>query len=120
MQLNVNHILDRLKSQYGIKTETQLAKKLGVRQNTIGTWRRRNSLQIETLLCGFENVSPTWLLYGVGPVTFDPSDTYGGYSLGQVMELIRIASKIVQSDEATREYLLKRLELVMLPYEEVG
>jgi uncharacterized protein YjcR len=39
--LNVRQILERLKQALKIKTDTELAHILGVRPNTISTWKKK-------------------------------------------------------------------------------
>ena len=47
MSQNVNKIIDRLKKGLSIKTNSALAKHLGLKPNTIPAWKSRNSINYD-------------------------------------------------------------------------
>jgi hypothetical protein len=59
-------ILERIKKAYNIDTDRALADFLGVKQNTIATWKRRNSYNLELILSKCDSLSADWLIYGEG------------------------------------------------------
>ena len=65
---NTKEILKRFKKALNIKTDSDLAKYLGVRQNTISTWKARDSLDYKLLFskCDENNINIDWLLTGEG------------------------------------------------------
>jgi len=67
--LDAKKILERMKQAVGAKTDEQLARGLGTRRSTITNWRSRRSIPFEkvVLFCRKYSVSPTWLIFGVGP-----------------------------------------------------
>lgn len=60
-----NVIIQRLKQHYGLSTNTELANKLGVAQNTISGWIKRNSIDYDLIISKCEDVDFNWLLSGV-------------------------------------------------------
>lgn len=59
-----NVIIQRLKQYYGLSTNTELANKLGVAQNTISGWIKRNSIDYDLIISKCEDVDFNWLLSG--------------------------------------------------------
>lgn len=59
----INLILLKLKSVFGAKTDTQLAEYLGIKQNTVSTWKTRGSLDYPIVIakCDNKNVDLNWL-----------------------------------------------------------
>ncbi|WP_430615272.1 helix-turn-helix domain-containing protein [Flavobacterium sp. JP2137] len=65
--LDTNIILKRLKSLLNVKTDLQLSKILKVKPNTISSWKKRNSMQFESVVdvCEIHNIDLNELLYGI-------------------------------------------------------
>ncbi|WP_256499777.1 helix-turn-helix domain-containing protein [Flavobacterium sp. HSC-61S13] len=65
--LDTNIILKRLKSLLNVKTDLQLSKILKVKPNTISSWKKRNSMQFESVIdvCEVHHIDLNDLLYGV-------------------------------------------------------
>ncbi len=65
--LDTNIVLKRLKSHLNVKTDLQLSKILKVKPNTISSWKKRNSMQFESVIdvCEMHNIDLNELLYGV-------------------------------------------------------
>lgn len=59
-----NIIIQRLKQYYGLSTNVALADKLGVAQNTISGWIKRNSIDYDLIFSKCEDVDFNWLLSG--------------------------------------------------------
>ncbi|MCF8308432.1 MAG: helix-turn-helix domain containing protein [Bacteroidales bacterium] len=61
--------LNRLKSELNIKTDTELARFLEIKQNTISGWRSRNTIDIKLIIekCENYNISFDYLIYGNRP-----------------------------------------------------
>ncbi|MBD3581314.1 LexA family transcriptional regulator [Flavobacterium selenitireducens] len=47
---NANNVISRLKSLLKLKTDIQLSEFLNIKPNTISTWKKRNSLDYETVI----------------------------------------------------------------------
>jgi hypothetical protein len=61
-------MFDALMALYGYKTKRQLAKRIGVRENVLGNWCSRNTMDIEKVANALPEVSPEWLITGKGPM----------------------------------------------------
>lgn len=61
---NKNAIIQRLKEYYGLSTNAELADKLGVAQNTISGWIKRNSIDYDLVFSKCEGVDFNWLVSG--------------------------------------------------------
>lgn len=67
---DVDDILARILYSTGLKTQTELAEKLGVRRAAITDAKRRKTIPSEWFLklCRMYNLSPLWLESGLGPM----------------------------------------------------
>ncbi|MGE4294734.1 MAG: helix-turn-helix domain-containing protein [Campylobacterales bacterium] len=64
--MTANELLDRIKDLYGIKSDTALAEKLGVAQNTVSGWRARNAIPpILERIIGLNDISLDEIIKGV-------------------------------------------------------
>lgn len=61
-------ILVRVKDAYNLDTDADLADFLGIKQNTVATWKRRDSYNLELILSKCEDMSANWLIYGEKPI----------------------------------------------------
>lgn len=59
-------IVKRLKNYMGVKTDKELASRLGLNANTINVWKHRNALDLDSILVCTPVISLDWLIYGVG------------------------------------------------------
>lgn len=66
MSQNANKIIDRLKKGLSIKTDSALAKHLGVKPNTISAWKSRNSINYDLIFAKCDDLRKDWLLTGEG------------------------------------------------------
>lgn len=126
--INVDSILNRIKTFKKYKTDADLAKRLGVEPHTVSTWRKRETIPHEKLItfCDTEGISLDWLLTGKGPVKrrkrvgrsigkAHPREFYDPQLLREIVETVE---EIFQ-----REHLslrpAKKAELITLLYEEL-
>jgi phage repressor protein C with HTH and peptisase S24 domain len=63
---DVKKILERFKQALNIYTDSSLAEYLGIKPNTISTWRARNTIDFELLFSKCEDININWLLTGEG------------------------------------------------------
>lgn len=61
-------IIERLRVYYEVDTDTSLASFLGVRQNTISSWRSRGAIDLELIITKCDNINLNWLFFEEGPV----------------------------------------------------
>lgn len=67
--MNKTDILQSLIEQYGNNSRTKFAKLLGVPVQTVHSWFKRDTLNLELVYSKCENLSGDWLLSGgVGPM----------------------------------------------------
>jgi len=66
-------ILSKIKSHYGLKTEVEFARFLGIKPQTLASWYKRNSFDIELLYSKCVDVNPDWLLTGEGEMLRNPT-----------------------------------------------
>lgn len=57
-------ILERIKTAYKLKNNSELARFLGVKPNTISNWYSRNSIDFDILFSKCEGISLDWLING--------------------------------------------------------
>lgn len=59
-------LVERLKAYFQVDTDYALAEKLGVKANTISTWKNRDTIDYPLILAKCDNVNLNWLLSGEG------------------------------------------------------
>ena len=59
-------IINELKNYLNIKTDSEFAKFLGLKQNTISSWKSRNSLDYDLIISKCDQINANWLLTGEG------------------------------------------------------
>ena len=64
--IEIKKILDRLRVALAVTTDTELAEALGVKQNTISTWRTRGSLDFSLIISKCDRIDLNWLFLGQG------------------------------------------------------
>jgi transcriptional regulator with XRE-family HTH domain len=63
---NLINIINRLKEKFSLKNDTQVAHLLGVEQNTLSSWKKRNKIPYEKLdnIAIKYHISLDWILSG--------------------------------------------------------
>jgi len=69
---NCEEILARAKSFLGVTTNKDLARLLGVKENSVSTWKKRGTLDIGKILLKCEGIDQNWLLTGQGNPSQNP------------------------------------------------
>ncbi|MDK7375944.1 helix-turn-helix domain-containing protein [Weeksella virosa] len=78
-------ILNQIKKHLKFKTDTEFADFLGVKQPTISTWRKRNTIDYDLIIAKCDNIDANWLMTGKGnmlkskdreQVVAEPAHTY--------------------------------------------
>ena len=71
-----NEIMGKLKEYFGVKTNAEVARKLGIDYNMIKSWSTRKKVVIGTVieLLKDEPINLTWLIYGKGNMRIGESD----------------------------------------------
>ena len=64
--MDKSFIINQIKLHLGIKTDSEFAEFLGVKQPTISTWRKRNTIDYDLIITKCNNIDANWLLTGEG------------------------------------------------------
>lgn len=77
--LDATIVLNRLKLYLNVKTDVQLSTLLNVKPNTITSWKKRNSLQFESIIdiCELNQVDLNELFYGINKLRVAHSEVDG-------------------------------------------
>lgn len=81
------NILERLKTVFQVDSDVALAQILGVKQPTISSWRKRNTIDYELIFTKCNNINYDWLLTGEGKMkrvdnqNTDTPENYGADAL---------------------------------------
>lgn len=59
-------IINEIKSYLKIKTDTDFASFLGVKQPTVASWRKRNTIDYDLIIAKCNEINANWLLTGKG------------------------------------------------------
>ena len=59
-------ILNEIKKYLNIKTDTEFANFLGIKQNTLSSWKARNSIDYDLIISKCDYLNANWLLTGEG------------------------------------------------------
>jgi len=106
-------ILDGLRKYYEIRTYGDLAKFLGVKQNTLSSWISRDSIDEDLIYRKCDGISYEWLKTGEGEMFVVPH-TYSDQLKGFSPEIKLLADYLeVKLKGKTAEERLKYVEEVM-------
>lgn len=64
--MDKSFIINEIKLYLNIKTDSEFADFLGVKQPTISTWRKRNTIDYELIIAKCNKINGHWLLTGQG------------------------------------------------------
>lgn len=109
--IDVKAVLDRAKLALGLKTDTELAKRLGIKPNTVATWRSRGSIDLNTVFANCKDISADWLLFGRGEMKAGPGDDLTRKIIGMLegmdeegkRDVLRYTQKAELIEELMRE-----------------
>lgn len=68
-------IINELKKYLNINTDTKFAEFLGIKQNTISSWKSRNSLDYDLIISKCDKINANWLITGKGEMLIDKEKT---------------------------------------------
>lgn len=109
--IDVKGVLDRTKQALGLKTDTELANHLGIKPNTVSTWRSRGSIDLGAIFAKCESISADWLLFGRGEMKSGPGDDLTRKIIGMLegmdeegkRDVLRYTQKAELIEELMRE-----------------
>ena len=108
-------IINELKKYLNIKTDSEFAKFLGLKQNTISSWKSRNSLDYDLIISKCDQINANWLLTGEGEMlkskvsnnNLEPDNNFE-----EIQGLTDIAFYDIQLSEEKLKKANKRIELL--------
>jgi hypothetical protein len=108
-------IIERLRAYFQVNNDYQVAYKLGIKQNTISAWKRRNTVDHELLITKCANANLNWLFRGIGnmmvnDLTHTPIIEKIELPPGPCRQC-DIRERLIQSQQKTIENLEARIDL---------
>lgn len=96
-------IISKLKSHYDFKSDTALAKFLGISLQGLQSWRERDSLNIRLVYAKCVGLNANWLLTGEGDMFLENKDSYyvddiNKYA-GKTEEMLKLYAKIEEQNK---------------------
>ncbi|MEX2585812.1 MAG: S24 family peptidase [Balneolaceae bacterium] len=67
-QPDPNELLDRLKTAFNLRFDSDLARFLNINASTVATWRKKSSMKFDRIIEFSNTLNLNWLFYGEGPV----------------------------------------------------
>ncbi len=67
-EIDKSLILNKLKSHYNFSSDTEFAKFLGIKPQTLSSWHSRNSFDVDLIYSKCVNVNGDFLLSGIGDI----------------------------------------------------
>ena len=91
----------RAKQALGLKTDTELAQILGVKHNTLSSWKKRGNIDLVSIVALCNKVNMDWLIFGRGEMTCE-----GGES-GVVEKIVTLLEAM---DKTQQREVLKHVQ----------
>lgn len=73
--MDKSFIINQIKLHLGIKTDSEFAEFLGVKQPTVSTWRKRNTIDYDLIITKCNDIDANWLLTGEGKMLKSDNNT---------------------------------------------
>ena len=122
-----NQRIKRLKETFGVITDIDLARALGIKQSSVASARERKSIPSKWIIENSDKhgISSDWLLYGEGPkyrnqarqIPPQPSPAVVALDLDLIKEIVEIVEETLGKEEFHLPPK-KKAELIALLYQE--
>lgn len=112
--INVNELFERLKQHFKLKSNSDLARIMGIQISTINSWKHRNSIDFKKIIrfCEREKIDLNWLMTGIGyPNTTDGDDIYESI----IDEQVQYKTKKINSDNKQSRNKNNEIDILTLP-----
>ena len=73
--MDKSKIIREIKLYLGVKNDTELADFLGIKQNTLSTWKSRNTMDYDLVISKCDFIDANWLLTGEGEMLKSDNNT---------------------------------------------
>ncbi|RKE02345.1 LexA family transcriptional regulator [Marinifilum flexuosum] len=132
-QIATIEIIERLKSAYQLDTDSVLAEFLGVKRNTISSWKSRNTINYDLIFAKCDDLNLNWLITGEGQpfkknsykepsesvdLVQDAKGAYHGIS-GKAVAVTDISVAAGNGGFANQDYITKE-DTIQLPDQMLG
>jgi hypothetical protein len=110
-RIEVHKILERVKIVHGLKKDGELANLLGLKQNTLSTWKKRNTMDAFLIFEVCDDVDKDWLLYGEGSPDIDhdlETQKINQMLKGMTKDQKRDVLKYIEKEKLWRELMDER------------
>ena len=115
--MDISFIINEIKLYLGIKTDSEFADFLGVKQPTISTWRKRNTIDYKLIITKCNNIDANWLLTGQGEMLKNtpapepaPQESHAGADRYTALLEDKIA--LLEKNNASLEYTISIQEKI--------
>jgi len=83
---SAKNILERAKAYLGIKSDKELVEMLGIAQSTLSSWKKRESIDLDSIIALCEGADLNWLILGKGGDQISKlTDSVGAVEIGEVV-----------------------------------
>ena len=101
----------------GIKTDSEFADFLGVKQPTISTWRKRNTIDYKLIITKCNNIDANWLLTGQGEMlknapTLEPAPQESHAGADRYTTSLEKQIALLEKNNASLEYTISIQEKI--------
>lgn len=97
-------ILNKIKDCYKFKSDTDFAKYLGIRPQTLSNWFSRNSFDIDILYTKCVNINPSFLLSGKGSVFNQSKEVEVENALNEPTKVYKLKTDIIREKQMVPLY----------------
>ena len=115
--MDISFIINEIKLYLGIKTDSEFADFLGIKQPTISTWRKRNTIDYKLIITKCNNIDANWLLTGQGEMLKNapvpepaPQESHAGAD--ELVTLLRDKIALLEKNNASLEYTISIQEKI--------
>ncbi len=79
-------ILNKIKKHLGFDSDKDFANFLGIKQNTLSTWKSRNKIDYDLIIAKCEKINANWLITGKGSMITGEEELNLGSVLNWLLE----------------------------------
>ena len=115
--MDKSKIIREIKLYLGFKNDTELADFLGIKQNTLSTWKSRNTMDYDLVISKCEEINANWLLTGEGEMLKNapapepaPQESHAGADRYTALLEDKIA--LLEKNNASLEYTISIQEKI--------
>ena len=91
--MDKSKIIREIKLYLGFKNDTELADFLGIKQNTLSTWKSRNTMDYDLVISKCDFIDANWLLTGEGEMLKEPTPEDKQSKLQKIREIADTSTK---------------------------